>query len=120
MNPAASGKVSGMVIGPSSFLTPGDIAPDALRAGTGLHQLLPPRPSRGWPRRSTAWARAANLGEGVHRHGRARHHRRRLGGGRPGAGQAFAATFYRNMLAGETFGEAAHRPRGMSRLRFPT
>ena len=36
-----------------------------------------------------------------------------------GAGQAFAATFYRNMLAGETFGEAVRIAREDVWLRFP-
>ncbi|MBS1161841.1 MAG: hypothetical protein H6R15_4260 [Proteobacteria bacterium] len=115
----AKGKqlVSGMVIGPDSFLTPGDIAqmrfvPELvfvncchlghIDGGADLDRL----------------GLAANLGEEFIRMGV----RGVLAAGwavDDRAGQAFAATFYRLMLAGETFGEAVRGAREDIWLRFP-
>jgi hypothetical protein len=102
---------------PEQFPDPGRHRPDALRAGTGLHQLLPSRPRR-WPRPLDRLGLAANLGEEFIAMGV----RAVIAAGwavDDRAGQAFAATFYRNMLAGETFGEAVRIAREDVWLRFP-
>lgn len=116
-HPAASGKVSGMVIGPSSFLTPGDIAqmryvPELVFINCcHLGRVDGARPL-------DRLGLAANLGEEFIAMGV----RAVIAAGwavDDRAGQAFAATFYRNMLAGETFGEAVRIAREDVWLRFP-
>lgn len=115
--PLPAGKVSGMVIGPNSFLTPGDIAqmrfvPEVVFINCcHLGRVDGARPL-------DRLGLAANLGEefiamgvrAVVAAGWAVDDR---------AGQAFAATFYRHMLAGETFGEAVRIAREDAWLRFP-
>ncbi|MBF1165390.1 MAG: CHAT domain-containing protein [Dechloromonas agitata] len=116
-HPAATGKVSGMVIGPSSFLTPGDIAqmryvPELVFINCcHLGRVDGARPL-------DRLGLAANLGEEFIAMGV----RAVIAAGwavDDRAGQAFAATFYRNMLAGETFGEAVRIAREDVWLRFP-
>ncbi|HRF30563.1 MAG TPA: CHAT domain-containing protein, partial [Azonexus sp.] len=116
-HPAASGKVSGMVIGPASFLTPGDIAqmryvPELVFINCcHLGRVDGARPL-------DRLGLAANLGEEFIAMGV----RAVIAAGwavDDRAGQAFAATFYRNMLAGETFGEAVRIAREDVWLRFP-
>lgn len=109
--------VSGMVIGPDSFLTPGDIAqmrfvPELVFVN--CCHLGRVDGSRDLDRLGLA----ANLGEefirmgvrGVIAAGWAVDDR---------AGQTFASTFYRLMLAGETFGEAVRGAREDVWLRCP-
>ena len=103
------GAISGMVIGADSFLTPGDIAqmrfvPELVFVNCchlgrvdGRHDL-------------DRLGLAANLGEEFIRMGV----RAVVAAGwavDDRAGQAFAATFYRGMLAGEPFGEAVRAAR---------
>jgi tetratricopeptide (TPR) repeat protein len=116
-HPLAAGKVSGMVIGPSSFLTPGDIAqmryvPELVFINCcHLGRVDGARPL-------DRLGLAANLGEEFIAMGV----RAVIAAGwavDDRAGQAFAATFYRNMLGGETFGEAVRIAREDVWLRFP-
>ena len=108
---------SGMVIGPDSLLTPGDIAqmrfvPELVFVNCCHLGLVE------GGRDIDRLGLAANLGEefirmgvrGVIAAGWAVDDR---------AGQAFASTFYHQMLAGETFGEAVRRAREDIWLRFP-
>ncbi len=106
-----------MVIGPSSFLTPGDIAqmryvPELVFINCcHLGRVDGARPL-------DRLGLAANLGEEFIAMGV----RAVIAAGwavDDRAGQAFAATFYRNMLAGETFGEAVRIAREDVWLRFP-
>src|SRR5574343_1495182 len=116
---AAPGRkpVSGMVIGPASFLTPGDIAqmrfvPDLVFINCCHLGRVDGR------RELDRLGLAANLGEEFVRMGV----RAVVAAGwavDDRAGQAFAATFYRGMLAGETFGEAVRIAREDVWLRFP-
>jgi hypothetical protein len=117
-HPAAGGKpMSGMVIGPASFLTPGDIAqmrfvPDLVFINCCHLGRVDGR------RELDRLGLAANLGEEFVRMGV----RAVVAAGwavDDRAGQAFAATFYRGMLAGETFGEAVRVAREDVWLRFP-
>ena len=107
---------SGMVIGPDSLLTPGDIAqmrfvPELVFVNCCHLGHIENR------RELDRLGLAANLGEefirmgvrGVIAAGWAVDDR---------AGQAFAATFYHQMLAGETFGEAVRSARETIWLRF--
>lgn len=116
-HPLAAGKVSGMVIGPSSFLTPGDIAqmryvPELVFINCcHLGRVHGARPL-------DRLGLAANLGEEFIAMGV----RAVIAAGwavDDRAGQAFAATFYRGMLGGETFGEAVRIAREDVWLRFP-
>ena len=116
-HPTARGKVSGMVIGPTSFLTPGDIAqmryvPELVFINCcHLGRVDGARPL-------DRLGLAANLGEEFINMGV----RAVIAAGwavDDRAGQAFAATFYRNMLAGETFGESVRIAREDAWLRFP-
>jgi hypothetical protein len=102
---------------PASFLTPGDIAqmrfvPELVFINCcHLGRVDGPRPL-------DRLGLAANLGEEFIAMGV----RAVIAAGwavDDRAGQAFAATFYRNMLAGETFGEAVRIAREDVWLRFP-
>jgi hypothetical protein len=115
--PTGAGPVSGMVIGPDSFLTPGDIA--QMRFVPEVVFINCCHLGRVDGRRDLdRLGLAANLGEefigmGV---------RAVIAAGwavDDRAGQAFAATFYRGMLAGETFGEAVRIAREDVWQRFP-
>jgi len=111
------GAISGMVIGADSFLTPGDIAqmrfvPELVFVNCchlgrvdGRHDL-------------DRLGLAANLGEEFIRMGV----RAVVAAGwavDDRAGQAFATTFYRGMLAGEPFGEAVRAAREEVWMRYP-
>jgi len=109
--------VSGMVIGPDSFLTPGDIAqmrfvPELVFVN--CCHLGRVDGTRDFDRLGLA----ANLGEEFIRMGV----RAVIAAGwavDDRAGQTFAATFYRGMLAGEALGEAVRAAREEVWSRFP-
>ena len=104
-----SAAVSGMVIGNNTFLTPGDIA--QMRFVPELMFVNCCHLGRvDGPRELDRLGLAANLGEELIRMGV----RAVIAAGwavDDRAGQVFAATFYRAMLAGETFGEAVRLAR---------
>ncbi len=112
-----SKRISGMVIGPDSFLTPGDIAqmrfvPELVFINCCHLGRVDGQPDL------DRLGLAANLGEEFIRMGV----RAVIAAGwavDDRAGQAFAAGFYRAMLAGETFGEAVRVARQEVWLRFP-
>jgi tetratricopeptide (TPR) repeat protein len=109
--------VSGMVIGADSFLTPGDVA--QMRFVPELVFVNCCHLGRVDGRRElNRLGLAANLGEEFIRMGV----RAVVAAGwavDDRAGQAFAATFYRGMLAGEAFGEAVRAAREDVWMRFP-
>ena len=115
--PVPAGKVSGMVIGQNNFLTPGDIA--QMRFVPELVFVNCCHLGRVDGQRDLdRLGLAANLGEEFIRMGV----RAVIAAGwavDDRAGQAFAATFYRGMLAGETFGEAIRVAREDVWQRFP-
>ncbi|MBP5996424.1 MAG: CHAT domain-containing protein [Azonexus sp.] len=104
-----AGRISGMVIGADSFLTPGDIA--QMRFVPELVFINCCHLGRvDGARELDRLGLAANLGEEFIRMGV----RAVVAAGwavDDRAGQAFAATFYRSMLAGEPFGEAVRAAR---------
>ena len=104
-----AGRISGMVIGAASFLTPGDIA--QMRFVPELVFINCCHLGRvDGARELNRLGLAANLGEEFIRMGV----RAVVAAGwavDDRAGQAFAATFYRGMLAGEPFGEAVRAAR---------
>ncbi|HRZ63063.1 MAG TPA: CHAT domain-containing protein, partial [Rubrivivax sp.] len=106
---ADAGRISGMVIGADSFLTPGDIA--QMRFVPELVFINCCHLGRvDGARDLDRLGLAANLGEEFIRMGV----RAVVAAGwavDDRAGQAFAATFYRGMLAGEPFGEAVRAAR---------
>ena len=118
LRPGAPGKpISGMVIGADSFLTPGDIA--QMRFVPELVFVNCCHLGRvDGPRELDRLGLAANLGEEFIRMGV----RAVVAAGwavDDRAGQAFAATFYRAMLAGDAFGEAVRAAREETWSRFP-
>ena len=116
--PGTPGKaISGMVIGADSFLTPGDIA--QMRFVPELVFINCCHLGRvDGPRDLDRLGLAANLGEEFIRMGV----RAVVAAGwavDDRAGQAFAAAFYRAMLAGEAFGEAVRAAREAVWTRCP-
>lgn len=116
-HPTGAGKVSGMVIGPDNFLTPGDIAQMRFVPEVVFINCCHLGRVDG-QRDLDRLGLAANLGEEFVRMGV----RAVIAAGwavDDRAGQAFAATFYRGMLSGEAFGEAVRVAREDVWQRFP-